>query len=330
MRSDRRAKKRTGKTVKVRDAAQTAPANESTTAMCPDYIRQVKWLIENWRTHKLAILCVGLLFYLPVILYRLVSVVADCYQSSVASVSARVIQFNYQTGQLAVEFSNKTKNRIPIETIYVTVAPTNSAPLKALSAEIANRIPILAKNALVVPADSGIEFGEVEKFDGGDRRSMRYAAFYALDTSVLSIPPGTFTTNMVPIGNGYSAICALHDRGSILEVVLHTQLVDNNGDFRVQQIVLGDYIVGDKHTGFACADSSKEVDILRSAKNEGSRNGLRKYTFVGTGELPSLNDTAHRAIMMNTSSCELVLSMSVSGLTLTAYPAFECRAITPA
>lgn len=310
MSSDRRSERKTGKNVKVHDADQPAPAHESDTAMCPDYIRQVKWLMENWRTHKLAILCVGLLFYLPVIMYRLVSVVADCYQSSVASVSARVIQFNYQTGQLAVEFINKTKNRVPVETIYVTVAPTNSAPLKALSAELASCIPILAKSALVVPAESGMEFGEVEKFAGGERRSMRYAAFYALDTSVLSIPPGTITTNMVPIGNGYSAICALHDRGSVLEVVLHTQLVDNNGDFRVQHIVLGDYIVGDKHTGFACADISREVDILRAAKNEGSRSGLKKYTFVGTGELPPLNDTEHRAIMMNTSSCELVLSMS--------------------
>lgn len=286
-------------------------------AEAPHNFRGFLWFIKNWKTYWRELIGFALVCFIVFIFVQCgAASIVDLIRSHFASVTVKVIHFNYSTGEVTLEFNNKTLSPVPVDMAYITLAPTNSVPAKPLPPDLQRLVSVFAKNVMRIPSEAGIEFERISGKTEMKGHLLRMAVLLIRQTPPVVLQPGTTSTNIAPRGTAFSDICGQFMEGAELEIMLHTSLIDQKGRARRQEIALGNYFIGKNLTGLKRAPHPKEVDVLRKTKVGGSAREQTVYNFSGTMEMPPLDDKVQSAFFENLAPSEILVTVGtrVTGL----------------
>ena len=279
------------------------------TGKAPESFQGVLWFFRNWRKYKLQLIVCAFVWIVSLFFVPIGKKVSVLICSHFSSVTVKVIHFDHTTGEITLEFNNEKRNPVPIDSVYITIAPTNSIPLKPLPPDFQRLVSVFQRNAMRIPSGAGIEFGPISCKTEMKGRPMRMAVILMRDTPPIVLPPGLTRTNIMPRGTSFTGICDQFLEGAELEVILHTSLIDSKGLSHTQEIPLGTYFIGEHHTGLKGAPYPKEIDVLRGAKVGGSASERMMYSSSGILVIPPPDDKIKVAIMENVSPSDVLLSV---------------------
>ncbi len=282
----------------------------------PEKVRQFLWFLRNWRRCWRPLLGFAFFVLLVFVLTQMgANVIIPVIRHHFTSVTIKVVHFDHATGGILLEFNNTTEAPVPVESLYITISPTNNVPMNPLPEEWQRTITVFDKFALRIPPGAGVEIGPVTK-EGQhpSGRPVRMAIFLFPPTHSIVLPPGYTTTNVVPTADAFAQICRHYAEGAQLEVLLHTSLVDTGGRSRIRCIPLGSYFIGKWHTGLKGALYPKAIDVLRKADIGGTESERMAYSFSGTQDFPSLDKNVRIARIENPGPVEMLLRIVGEGI----------------
>lgn len=273
----------------------------------PESFLAFLWFLKNWRKYWRALIGFAVFMVLLATLGQLGMYVVKTIRARFSSVTMKVINFNYSTGEVILEFNNETQRSVPVNSIYITIAPTNSIPMKPLPPEFQRLVSVFDKSVMRIPHGAGLEYGPISGKDEMKRRLLRMAVFLIRCTQSVVLPPGVTSTNIVPSGAAFKEICNQFTEGAELEVILHTSLVDSKGCIRDQEFALGNYFIGNHQTGLKRIPNPKELDILLAAKAGSSRREEITYNISGKMAIPTPGDEDQVAVFENSGPVEILV-----------------------
>ena len=277
----------------------------------PELFLHILWFFnpKNWREYPLQFVALVLFLLLVRGLPPPLTQALRIIRSQFSTVTVRVINFNHITGETTLEFNNKLPTAVPVEYVYVTVAPTNTAPVKPLPDEFQKLVSVFDTASMLVPSGAAIELGPTIDNKEPKSRLIRMAVLLAHETPPLLLPPGLTVTNMSSKGNAFATICEHFASGAELEIELHTSLADIKGRSRLKNIRLGTYLVGEHHVSLINTPNPKDVDILRGGKISGNSGGRMVFTFSGRMRLPPIDDKISFALIVNSSPQDMLITL---------------------
>ena len=291
------------------EEAQEKRGPQPESGKAPEGFLYFLWFIKNWKKYWREITGFAVFCFILFALGQLGVYLVDQARTHFSSVTVRVLHFDHSTGALTLEFNNNTRSQVPVDSVYITVAPTNSVPTKPMPPEIQRLLSVLDKNVMRIPSGAGLEIGPVLEKPQLKARLLRMAVFLLRDTPPVTIPPGTTSTNLVPRGNAFAEICDQFAQGAELEILLHTSLIDSEGRLRMREIPMGNYFIGENQTGIKRVPNPKVVDILRAAKVGGHASEQASLKIPGTLKLPPLDSTVEVAYFENSAPGEVLLKI---------------------
>ena len=230
----------------------------------------------------------------------------------------RVTGFDHSTGKVTIEFDNRTRDLIPIEHAYLTVHPTNNAPLKPFPPDLQHLITVFDKQVMRITGWSGIKVGPIESKD--NEKSGRYiyrTIFVVRGSDDVVLPPKELTiTNFTPQGTAFANLCDQFAGGAELEITLHIALLNKKERVCTRKLTIGKYSTGTHHKQFEFAPQLKKVDVLRGAEHVSKgRYTSAVYSFSNNKslELPILD--CRSMLFENSSEHDLLLRIHENYMT---------------
>ncbi len=275
----------------------------------PDGFLHFLWLLRHGKTYWRELIGLALLLGLAWVGSATARYTIQTIVTRLSSVTMRVIHFDHATGQTVLEFDNKTPWPVPVEHVYLTVDPTNSAPVKPMPAEFQRLVSVFAKTAMLVPSGAGLEIGTLAKKGNPAGRFIRLATILVHEEPPLLLPCGITVTNVAPNGSAFADICGRFAPGAELEILIHTSLTDSRGRSRVSHVRIGNYVIGKNHTGLDRAPRAKNVDILRGGSVAGNASKRVVYSFSGRMSLPPLDEEVHSVLTENSSHHDVLVTI---------------------
>jgi hypothetical protein len=286
-------------------------------AHAPEGFSQFLWFMRNWRTYWKALISFAVVCFVVAIVGQIgTKVVVDAIRAHFATVTLRVVHFNDATGETTLEFNNTTDAPVPISSVYITVAPTNSVPMRPLPPHLAGLVLLINRATIRVPGGAGLEFGSLSGKDATMGRPISMAVLLTHVNSPMVLPHGETVAKLVPVGTAFSEVCDLYAEGAKCQVKLHVSLIDKKGQLRRQETTLGTYVVGDNYRGLEHVPYSKELDVLRKAHIGGTTCNRKVFTCPGSTEIPPMDDKVEGALFINTGTSEILVQVGerITGL----------------
>ena len=273
------------------------------------------WVIRNWKKYYKELISFLLVILFIYILSQWgIIFIAAAIRSYFSSVTMKVVRFDHSTGELSMEFFNDTQMPVPLDHLYITIEPTNNVPAKQLPPDLQQYISVYDRSALRIPPGAGAEIGAISYKHTPAGRKIRITLSYIRPNQSLFLPPGHFTTNIVPPSGLFSQICQQYEEGAEIQVCLNTSLIDPKGRTRITDNSLGCCFSGSRYTGFRNELLPTNIDIFKHAKRGGSKQ--LSYIYTGDNILPTLGEDVRIVLLENQGSSDLLLKIgdNIAGL----------------
>ena len=267
------------------------------------------WIVQNWRSYWRELFGFAVVLFVMLLCAQIgTKLVFQFIHDQFATVTLKVITFNESTGDISLEFNNRTRAPVTVNGVYLTIDFTNTVPMKVLPAELQSQLSVFDRAMIRVPGGAAVEFGAVAGTGKTKGRPVKQGVILVHEITPLVLQPGITSTNLAPSMNAFTQLCEQYLEGADLRISLHTWLIDKKGRIRAKEISIGSYFIAHLHKGLRDSPYPKEIDILLGA-DKGGRGHMRwQFSVSGRTQLPSIPDNAQVALIENTTPAEILIS----------------------